>query len=116
MTRNADHGGILRHISQHHRTGADPAIPPHSNIAENFGPAADYHVFFDGGMPLAELLAGTTKRHALIQGNVVTHHRGLANDNPKSVINEQPSADLCPGMDFDSSKEACPLTQPSGKK
>ena len=75
VARNTDHGGILRHISQHDRTRADAAVPPHGDIAENFRSAADHHVVFDGGVALAVLLAGTAESDALIQGHVVADDR-----------------------------------------
>src|SRR5208282_3209870 len=103
---NTDDGGILRDISQHDGTSANPAVPAHGDIAENLGTAADHDVFFDGGMTFAVLLASAAESDALIQGHVVTDDGGLADDHAETMINEEPSADFGAGMDFDSGEEA----------
>ncbi len=88
MARNADHSGMLGDISQHDRASADAAVSAHGDVAQNFGSSADHHVVFDGGMPLAVLLAGTAESDPLIQSHVVADDRGLADDHPQPMINE----------------------------
>ena len=57
-------------------------------------------------MALALFLARAAEGHALIEGYVVADNGRLADDDAHAVIDEQPFADLCARMDFNSREEA----------
>ena len=116
MARNADHRRILGHASQHDRTRAYPAVPPNRNVAENFRSPTNHHLVFNSRMPLAVLFASASERDALIQSHVVADDRSLPDDHTKPMIDEQPTANLGSGMNFDSGQEARHLREPSPKK
>ena len=63
------------------------------------------------GMPLAGVERSSAKRDALVDGDVVTHFGGLANDHSHAVIDEEAAANGGSGMDFDSRKKARDLRQ-----
>ncbi len=55
-------------------------------------------------MALADFLASSTERHTLVERDIVTDHGGLADHHAQTMIDEQTSADLRPGMDFNTGK------------
>src|ERR1035441_1212206 len=97
---------MLGDISQHDRTSPDSAVSSHGDVAKNFRSSADHHVVFDSGVPLAVLLAGTAESDTLIQSHVVTDDRGFADDHAQPMVNEQPAANCCAGVYFNSGQEA----------
>src|SRR5260370_17201552 len=64
-------------------------------------------------MALADFLAGPPERHPLVERDIVTDDGGLADHHPQTMIDEQTSPDLRPGMDFNSGKQARHLRQPA---
>ncbi len=116
VSRHADDGGIFGNIAQHDRTGADAAVFPDGDVAENFRASADDDVVFDRGMPLAVLLAGASQSHALIKSHVIAHDRRLADHDAHAVIDEQPPSNLGSGMNFDSGEQARDLREPSSQQ
>ena len=62
------------------------------------------------------LLARASQSHALIQSHVIAHDRRFADHHADAVIDEQPSTNLCSGMDFNSCEEARGLREKSSQQ
>ena len=65
----------------------------------------DDHVVAHGGVPLARLLAGAAQGDALVDGDVLAHLGGLADDHPDAVVDEEALAQGGPRMDLDPGEE-----------
>ena len=52
-------------------------------------------------MALAQVLAGTTQGHPLVDHHIVAHFRGLTDHNAIAVVNTHPPADLGARMNLD---------------
>src|ERR1700733_936505 len=104
VSGHADHSGIVGHVAEHDRAGADAAIASHGDVAENLGASAYDNVVEKRGMPLPAFLAGSAERYSLVERDVIADHGGLADYHAQTVIDKQASADLRAGMDFDTRK------------
>ena len=68
-------------------------------------------------MALSPVLACTAQGNTVVDQHIVADLRGLADDNPHTVVNDQPAADLGPGVNLDAGTPAVPLGfQPRQKK
>ena len=92
VSRHADHGGIVGHVAQHDRSGANPAIVPHRNVAENLRAAAHDDIVEQRGMALAMLFTGPAKSHTLVKRYIVADDRGLTDHHRQGVIDEKSAA------------------------
>ncbi len=110
---DADNRGVIRHVAQHNRTGADAAIPADDDVAENLRASTDDDIVFEGRVALSVLLAGASESYSLIQGDVVSDHGRLANDDAHPVIDEQAAANLCRRMDFNPGEQTRHLRKPA---
>ena len=61
------------------------------------------------GMPLARLLARAPEGDALIDGDVLADLGGLADDHPRSVVDEQPFAESGSRVDLDAGEQTSDL-------
>src|SRR5690606_26469694 len=52
---------------------------------------------------------------ALVDGAVIAHDGGLADDDAESVVDEDPPADLRAGMDFDAGEHAAQVRDESSR-
>jgi hypothetical protein len=117
MGRYAHDSGVVRHVTQYDGAGANAAIFPHSNVAQDLRSTADDHAIVEGGVTLSVFLAGTAESYSLIQSHVVTDRGGLADHDSHTVINEQSPPDLRPRMNLYPRNKARQLRKPaSGKK
>src|SRR5271168_3808787 len=96
---NTNHSGIIRHIAQHHRSGADTAVLANNDVAKHLRSSANHDVVADGRMTFAGFLARAAEGHALIERYVISDDSGFADDDTHSVIDEEAAPDLRAGMD-----------------
>src|SRR5215470_4308500 len=85
------------HVAADDRIGADGGV-----AAEDRGAGIDGHVVLDGRVALAVAAARDTERaqgYALIDLDVAADHRGLADDHPGAVVDEEALAALRAGVD-----------------
>jgi hypothetical protein len=101
--------GARGNISGHHSISADTSPCPHGDISEDSRTSANNHVIADGGVPFPILKSSGTQSDIVINHDVVTHHRRLANNDTHSVIDKEPSSDSCSRMDLDTSCSAHPV-------
>ena len=95
----ADNGAITDgNGTQGHRSGTDDDIVAH------------------GGMPFLLSQSCAAEDYSLVQENIITNLRGLADDYAGTVVDKESPADFCPGMDFDIGQEAIKVSEPSGRK
>jgi hypothetical protein len=60
-------------------------------------------------MALAGLLAGAAERDTLVEGDMVADDRRFADHNSHTMVDEEATADLSAGMDFDAGDKAAEL-------
>src|SRR5580700_3198007 len=101
VSRHADDGGVVRHISQHDRTGADTGILADGDVAQHARACANDHVVPDGRVTLADFLARATEGYPLVERYVVADDRSFTNDDAHAVIDEEAAADLGARMNLD---------------
>ena len=116
LGRDAHGGGVLRHVLDHHRAGGDAGVVVDGDGPQDLGPGADHHVVADGGVALAQLLAGAPQGHPLVEQHVVPDLRGLADDKAVAVVDHQAAADGGAGVDLDAGPEPAPLGDAPGQK
>src|SRR5260370_7312534 len=102
MPWHAHHGGIVGHVSKHHRSGANPAITSHRDVAQNLRAAADYHVVEKRRVALTDFLAGPAERHTLVERDIIADNGGLADHHTQTIPDHQTSPNLRPSMTFTS--------------
>ena len=96
-----------RHGFDHHGVRADAGVRADREAAQDLGARADHHALLEGGVALFALVqTGAAQGDALVDGAVVAHDGGLADDDAESVVDEDPPADLRAGVDFDAGEDA----------
>src|SRR5660397_221813 len=90
--RVAYHRAIHGHRLHHHAPGPYACVVSDYYRPQHLGPGSNDHIVANSGVALACLLARSTKRHALVQSDIVPYLRGLPYDNTRSMVNEQPLA------------------------
>ena len=50
----------------------------------------------------------------MVEKHIVSHFGGLADDDAHAVVNDEPAADLGPGVDLDACPEPVPLGDEPG--
>jgi len=105
-TRDADHGAVRGHVIDDHRTATDLAPMANSDVAQNGRADPDDHTVLDGRVTLASLLAGSAQCDALVEGDVVSHHRRLADNDAHAVVDEEAGAERGSGVNLDTREEA----------
>ena len=65
---------------------------------------------------LALVLAGAAQGDSVVDEAVVSHLGGLADDDAHAVVDDQPAADLGPGVDLDAGPEPAPLGDEPGQE
>ena len=86
--RDAHYGAAIRNRMNNDGAGADLDVIAEANIAEHGGSSADHHALAKSGMPLAAHVAGSAKRDALIEKNVVAYLGCFADHNAEAMIDE----------------------------
>ena len=111
------HGGaVFGHFLEHHGVGGDLGVVGDLEGAENFGARAHQDVVAEGGVTLADVLAGTTEGHTLVEGAVVPDLGGLADDDAHTVVDEQTLADGRTGVDLNTRCRASKLADGTGRE
>ena len=109
---------LTRHADDHRMVGdglrddcvcADTGITADRDVAQHLRARADDDAIADRGMALHRLQRCATQRHALIDRDVITDDRSLADDDTAAMVDEDAGSDLCTGMDLDLCPEACDL-------
>ena len=103
---NPDDRRVRRHGMDHHRAGADAAAVADGHRPEHGRPGRDDDEVLDRRMALAFVGARPAERDALVQRDVVTDLRRLADHDPHAVIDEDAPADRRRGVDVDAGQEA----------
>ena len=65
-------------------------------------------------MALAGFLAGAAQGDALVNEHVIAYFAGFADDDSHAVVDEEATADLCPGVDFDTGEGSRKLADDAG--
>ncbi len=101
-----DHGGVGRHIVQHHGVGADPGVVADGDRPQHLGAGADDHVVADRRVALAAHGAGHAEGHLVVKIAVVADLGGFADHHAHAVVDHQPPAELGGRMDLDPGQPA----------
>src|SRR5690606_13252938 len=83
---------------KYHTAGGNFGSAADFDIAEHFRPGADEHAFADFWMPIAGVLAGSSQRYGLHEGNVVFNHGGFTNDDTRGVVQHDAFANFGGGV------------------
>lgn len=67
-------------------------------------------------MTLALVLAGAPQGDTVVDEHVVPHLGGLSDDNAHAVVDDEPAADLGPGVNLNPSPEPGPLGDHPGQE
>src|SRR5660398_299353 len=78
--RVAYHRAIHGHRLHHHAPGPYACVVSDYYRSQHLGPGSNDHIVANSGVALACLLARSTKRHALVQSDIVPYLRGLPYD------------------------------------
>src|SRR6185369_2044496 len=81
--------------------------------AENLCACADHDVLAERWVAFARVPRRATERDAMIERAIVADFCGLADHHTHSVVDDDTPADYRAGMDFDSSQEASPVSEPA---
>src|SRR5262249_13064602 len=92
-------GLLRRHRLQDDRARGDARAAADLDIAENLCARTDHDAAADLRMAVAVLFAGAAERHAVEHGDIVLDHRGLADDEPGGMVEENPAPDPGGRMD-----------------
>src|SRR5689334_3094404 len=68
---NPDNSRLVRHRPHDNRARTDLGIVADPDVAQDLRAGADHHAVADRRMPLARLLAGAAKGHALVEKYIV---------------------------------------------
>lgn len=113
--RHANHGCIGRNLLEHHRTSADERVVADGDRAEDAGADTHQNVMAQRGVPFACFLAGASQGHPLVEGNIISDLRSLADDGTHPVVNEESPADSCAWMNLNAGEVAVDLgNEPGG--
>src|SRR5205814_2649089 len=105
--RDADDGRSRGDILGHNRVGADFRAFTHFDRPKHLRARADHHAIAQRRVALAAdtgARVGASKSHVLVDGDIVTDLRALA-DNAEAMVEEEALADLRPRMDVDRGQE-----------
>eukprot|EP00968_Pinguiococcus_pyrenoidosus_P014670 scaffold1330_cov240-Pinguiococcus_pyrenoidosus.AAC.38 len=92
---------VGRDVVLHHGSRADDDAVADLYGAQDGRPRADEHVVPHFRVPIHVSSPGASEGHVVQDGHVLSHHDGLANDNPSAMVDEQPIAQPRPRMDVD---------------
>ena len=115
-SRHADDRRVVRHLAQYDGIGRDAGVISDPKRPEHLRAGADHDVVPKRRVAFSDVLARAAKRHALIEQAVVTDLGGLADHNTGAVVNDEPPADLCAGMDLNPRPHFRPLRNGARQK
>ena len=108
---NAHHRGVGGYVLNHHGVAADAHVVAHLDVAEHLGARAHDHVVAERGVALAVLVARAAQGNSLVEGAVVAHDGGLANNDAHGMVDKEPAAELRAGVNLDPGKEPRDLAE-----
>jgi hypothetical protein len=103
---NADDGRIFGHVFDYDRVRADTCACAHGHGAKDLSASSRQHPIAKRGVALSFAPACAAKRDAVITGDIVSHDRGFADHDARSVIDEEAPANLSARMNIHIGEEA----------
>ena len=111
LSGDSDDHGAIRNLFHHNGISADSAVVTDFDRAEDFRAGADDHPVSDRRVTLAGLWTGSAERDAVVDRDVVTDLRSLADHHTRRVVDEQTRPDDGTGVDVDPGQD--PVISPS---
>src|SRR5271157_4482069 len=96
------------------RCGPDTRPVPDDDWSQDDGSSTDHNMISHCGVTFFLLQCYPTKDDPLIQVDIISYFRGLADDDTGAVINEKAVADLCAGVYFYTRQKAVDMGKQSG--
>jgi hypothetical protein len=100
---------VGRHILDDHGAATDARAVADRDRPQDLRADADDDIIAQRRVALPTALACASKRHILVQDDVVPDDCRLADHDTHAVVDEKASADLCAGMNLDSGQEPADL-------
>lgn len=91
--RNTHDGTVWRNLLEHDTAGSNLGILAHGKGTDDLGSRTDHDVIANRWVTLAGLLSGTSQGYTLIQGYIISHDRGLSDDDAASMVDKKSLAD-----------------------
>ena len=113
---HADDRRIGRHLAQDDRIGRNARVVADLERAEHLRARADHDVVAERRVPLADVLARAAERHALVEQAVVADLSGLANHNPRPMVDDKSAADPRARMNLNPGPHLRPLRDRARQK
>src|SRR5215216_4929442 len=108
-SRHTDRRSVSRNVAQHHGAAADLGVVPDIDRAKDFGTDTDHNAVAKRRVSLPALLARPAERHRLIQGDIVTNHGCLADDDAHAMVDEEPPSDGRSGLNLNTHYKAAEM-------
>ena len=112
----AHDGGARRHRFDHHRPGADLDLVTHGDIAQYHGVGPDHDAVANGGVALGTFRRSASEDCTLVHQHIVANLCGLANDDPRAVVDEEPPSNVRTRMDLNAGHEPAEMRQQAGQR
>lgn len=80
---------------------ANFGIVPDFNVSKNCSACSDQHAITQGRMAFFTNMGDASQSDSVIDHTIITDLRGLSNDNPHPVIDDETSSDPSTRMDLD---------------
>ena len=100
----------------YHGIGSYPAVVPDPNGPQQFSSCSHDHVVLNGGVALFLFPTGPPQGHPLVNGDVVSNFRGLADDDAQAVVDKKAVSDFGPRMNLDGRKKAHHVGKPTSQE
>jgi hypothetical protein len=94
-------GAPRRHVDEHHGPCSNLTTRTDPHVTQDGSAGADEHAVPDLGVAVAHRLARPSERDVVQDGDVVAHDGGLADDDPRGVVEEHALAERRGGVDVD---------------
>src|SRR5690606_30054758 len=109
--RNTDHGSPFRHFFGYYCIGTDTGVVAHHDRPQHFGTSTHHHTIFQGWMALAFIPGGTTQRHTMVQGAVVTDFRRFPDHHAHAMVDKKAPANGGTGVNLNAGHPAAESRQ-----
>ena len=116
LRRNADGDAVGGDVLGHHRIGTDGGALTDGDRPEHLRPSPDNNAVLQGGVALRLCQHLPTQGHPVIEHAVIADFGGLPDDDAHAVVDEEPSPDGGPGVDFHTAGEPGNLGEGAGQE
>lgn len=103
----ADNGAVFGNTFQNNGPCADLDVFTKGDGTQDLGACADHDTVLKRRVTLAVIFAGAAEGNTLINGDIITDFGGLANHNAGAMVDEEPTANRCTGVNLYAGAALC---------